>query len=93
MSSKTRKERLNGIAYRKSLNWGMAESLTPQGDGRHSSEKHAATINFTPMSDLDLMIRNGWGNTPQRNLPADWRTRKNLVKGTGYRETRTVGQP
>ncbi len=29
----------------------------------------------TPLSDLDLMIANGWGDTPQSKLPEDWRTR------------------
>lgn len=28
-----------------------------------------------PMEDLDLMIANGWGDTPQHRLPPDWRTR------------------
>jgi hypothetical protein len=32
-----------------------------------------------PMPDLDLMIRNGWGDTPQTKLPCDWRTRRNAV--------------
>lgn len=30
---------------------------------------------LTPISDIDLMIRNGWGDTPQTKLPKDWRTR------------------
>lgn len=46
-------------------------------------------IKFTPFSDLDLMIKNGWGNTRQCNLPKDWRTRHNLRRGGG-RETRTA---
>jgi hypothetical protein len=33
-------------------------------------------VRLDPMSDLDLAIANGWGNTPQNRLPADWRTRK-----------------
>ncbi len=32
-------------------------------------------INLQPMSDLDLMIAHGWGDTPQERLPKDWRTR------------------
>jgi len=32
-------------------------------------------LNLQPMSDLDLMIANGWGDTPQVDLPPDWRTR------------------
>lgn len=36
----------------------------------------APRIRLDPMSDLDLMIANGWGDTPQHRLPADWRTRK-----------------
>jgi hypothetical protein len=27
-----------------------------------------------PMSDLDLTIRNGWGDTKQVNMPENWRT-------------------
>ena len=30
---------------------------------------------LTPMSDIDLMIANGWGETPQHSIPSDWRTR------------------
>ena len=30
---------------------------------------------LTPMSDIDLMIANGWGNTPRVDIPKDWRTR------------------
>jgi len=46
------------------------------------------------MSDLDLMIANGWGSTPQTQIPTDWRTRKKpadrrtfpkSVKGPGVR--------
>jgi hypothetical protein len=32
---------------------------------------------YSPISDLDLMIQNGWGETPQYRLPKDWRTRRN----------------
>lgn len=32
-------------------------------------------IRLDPMSDLDLMIKNGWGDTKQINLPKDWRVR------------------
>jgi hypothetical protein len=35
------------------------------------------TQELQPISDLDLMIRNGWGDTPQTKIPADWRTRTN----------------
>lgn len=33
-------------------------------------------LNLQPMSDLDLMIANGWGDVSQEKLPADWRTRR-----------------
>ena len=33
-------------------------------------------VSLKPISDLDLMIANGWGDTPQSRLPLDWRTRK-----------------
>lgn len=29
-----------------------------------------------PLTDLDLMIRQGWGETPRTEIPKDWRTRK-----------------
>ena len=32
-------------------------------------------LDLQPMSDLDLMIANGWGDTPQQRMPRDWRTR------------------
>ena len=28
-----------------------------------------------PMEDIDLMIANGWGDTPRQRMPRDWRTR------------------
>jgi hypothetical protein len=33
-------------------------------------------LTLQPMSDLDLKIQNGWGDTRQTELPHDWRTRK-----------------
>ena len=33
------------------------------------------SVNLQPLSDLDLMIANGWGDTPQLKLPTDWRER------------------
>jgi hypothetical protein len=30
----------------------------------------------TTMEDLDLAIRNGFGDTPQSKLPKDWRTHR-----------------
>lgn len=35
-------------------------------------------VKLDPMSDLDLAITNGWGDTPQPKLPPDWKTRKNV---------------
>lgn len=34
-------------------------------------------LKLTPMSDLDLMIRNGYADVSQDSLPVDWRTRRN----------------
>ncbi len=31
---------------------------------------------LTPFSELDQMDRMGWGDTPQINIPKDWRTRR-----------------
>jgi hypothetical protein len=42
------------------------------------------TLNLQPMSDLDLMIANGWGDTPQKKLPENWRTKKN-PKGRAWK--------
>lgn len=38
----------------------------------------------TSMSDLDLMIKNGWGDTPQSKIPEDWRTRKKMGRLIGW---------
>ena len=55
--------------------------------GAHSGVVSGATaafrLNLTPTEDLDLMIANGWGDTPQVDLPTDWRVRKN-PKGSGW---------
>jgi hypothetical protein len=36
----------------------------------------------SPIEDIDLMIHNGWGNAPQSELPAEWRsfTRREWLK-------------
>lgn len=55
-----------------------ARRLAPRPD-RAMERKDAIAQrahDFTPMADIDLMIRNGWGDTPQPKIPADWRTRK-----------------
>ena len=41
--------------------------------------KKSAALQFilTPISELNLMIKMGYGDTPQVDLPADWRMRKN----------------
>jgi hypothetical protein len=50
-------------------------SLNPWAD--RGAERRRAKVQFTPMEDLNLMIKNGWGDIPQNKLPADWRTRRN----------------
>lgn len=40
------------------------------------TSSYAAKLELLPMRDLDLMIKNGYGNTPQMFLPKDWRTVK-----------------
>lgn len=45
---------------------------------RHPDElepSKSIALNLDAMSDIDLMIANGWGNTPQTKMPSDWRTR------------------
>ena len=52
--------------------------LTPKalhiGDTDHDGK--SPIIDTEVMSDLDLAIKNGWGNTKGDKLPPDWRTRK-----------------
>ena len=46
-----------------------------------TKESHSAELaRLQPISELNLMIANGYGDTPQTQLPADWRTRKNEGK-------------
>ena len=42
-------------------------------------DRHAGPDPSDPaaFAELDLMIRQGWGDTPQQKLPPDWRTRRN----------------
>ncbi len=48
-----------------------------------NSAKHprppAIACRMNDMGDLDLMIQQGWGDTPQTHMPANWRT----VQGPG----------
>ena len=44
---------------------------------RPPDELAPESIHLQPMSDLDLMIANGWGDVPQYRIPYDWRTRPN----------------
>ena len=30
---------------------------------------------LTPLTELEEMVRRGWGETPQCEIPADWRER------------------
>ncbi len=70
------------------------EGLAQQMGLRREQRPDGMNLNLQPMSDLDLMIANGWGSTPQTQIPADWRTRKKpadrrtfpkSVKGPGVR--------
>ena len=53
---------------------GVADPEQAMNDGERVKSLQAS---LTPLSDLDLMIKLGWGDTPQTQLPADWRERKN----------------
>jgi hypothetical protein len=73
-----------GRASRRSSNIGRlnhslfgdkARSLTPGTD--HGLVKIVA---LQPLSDLDLKIASGWGDTPQTDIPADWRTNPKPAK-------------
>ncbi len=74
-------------AAREGLAQSMGIRATTRPDGMN--------LGLQPMSDLDLMIENGWGSTPQTQIPADWRTRKKpadprstvpkSIKGPGVR--------
>ncbi len=61
-----------GKAAREGLAQSMGIRREPRPDGMR--------LALQPMSDLDLMIENGWGNTPQTQIPADWRTRKKVIQ-------------
>lgn len=52
----------------------------PDTELKRAEEVHNEFL--TPLSDLDLMIRNGWGNTRQDRMPKDWRTRRNPRRRT-----------
>lgn len=63
-------------------------SMRPAPDRKYFAAKNPGRVYRkpvslidTPMSDLDLMIRMGWGNTPRENLPDNWRE----VRGPGKR--------
>ena len=47
---------------------------------------NAPSLNLQPMSELNLKIANGWGDTPQTKLPPDWRTRKKPERGKSDRK-------
>ena len=57
-----------------------APSLRPRADDLllrpAESEAMVSRVPLTAISDLDLAIKLGWGDTPQTELPDDWRTRK-----------------
>jgi hypothetical protein len=52
----------------------------------------APKLKLQPMSDLDLKIFLGWGDTPQHKLPEDWRTRKNPVEPPAKRGKKPNGR-
>lgn len=77
--SKTRAFRVSlGFPCNKPLHDGILINRPAYRNTAPGPLKPALTIQ--PMSDLDLMIANGWGNTRQDRLPKDWRVR---VKGKG----------
>lgn len=55
------------------------------GKTRYPRANERPVINLQPLSDLDLMIENGWGDTRQENIPKDWRTRMNPKKSTSHK--------
>jgi hypothetical protein len=77
------RQRHGGYTRQTGLGWLNNGSRNLSGDPtcdlmQDRINKNAAVVrlNLTPVSDLDLMIANGWGDTPQDRMPADWRTRK-----------------
>lgn len=63
--------------------FGRKGSLRPlpedlrEDDHHHTvSNPQVTRLEMTPMDDLDLMIKNGWGGTKRDKLPPDWRTRR-----------------
>ncbi len=54
------------------------------GQRRKEPEEEMAVVRRDlplTMKELDLAIANGYGDTPQRSLPRDWRTRR---KGSSH---------
>lgn len=53
-----------------------ADSLMPRPDLSKEESPASKPIPLVPMSDLDLMIKNGWGGTARNQIPSDWKTKK-----------------
>lgn len=81
----SRASRYRNIGQERAYGMQVAQSLAPTPDHHYEDGKafqsHESLI---PMSDLDLMIKMGWGETPRHKIPADWRTsrRKGAVAVT-----------
>lgn len=71
------------IFRRNSARSEKAMSLRCKPDSPNSDVWHRP-LKLEPeaFKDLDLAIQNGWGDTPQTELPPDWRTRKKEALST-----------
>jgi len=67
-------ERIHTKSCSRSLKQGVPDSLRPMPD----DNVNGVFVQLTPLQDLDLMIENGWGDTPRNKIPNDWRTRINI---------------
>ena len=74
MSARSGAGKRRGLA--RAMGLPESESICMSGNRRVKPARvDPPKLNLQPMSDLDLMIANGWGDTPQVDLPPDWRTR------------------
>lgn len=60
------------------------DSMRSRPDNALVQEPERKPMKIDPLPVLDLMIEMGWGDTPQLQLPGDWRTRRNPKGKSGW---------
>jgi hypothetical protein len=68
---------IHAKSHHRNLKVSVADSLRFRPDEFIDDGKTYKEVPLTPISDLELMILNGWGDTKQTKIPSDWRTHKN----------------